>query len=291
MKAIIYFLITVFMVGIVVSAIPKPNLKPTQLIQIQCVDARASSKLLNESCSIIKNRLNDYGLQNFEITVDSIQKSIQLTFRDKVDEGEIVPLLTAKGKTEFYETYDRIVVIELLKKDDGLFSILNIPFLDSETDLSSAIFGYCKLQNKLQVDEYIAKHYVSKRNEGVRFVWGEKPNSDNDYFLYVLKHKAALDKSGILQAAVQQDKQADIAELLIEFNDSGKTVWKNLTKSNIGKPIAIVIDNEVCCVPVVMTEIESGKCTISGNFSIQELMRLKLLVNNGDLPLEFEVKE
>jgi SecD/SecF fusion protein len=291
MKSIIYILLVAFLCGIVVSACPKSISNQKQVVTIQSVDERTNTNLLNESCSIIKNRLKDYGLKNFEISANPTQKTIDITFTDKVDVNEILQLTTSKGKIEFYETYNRLDVIKLLEKEDKLFSILNIPLENSEIDNSSAIFGYCKLQNKSQVDSYIAKHYVSKPDQGIKYLWSESTNKDGNYYLYLLKYKAAMDKSQILETVVvKSPDEAGNPDLMINFNKNGTLVWQSLSKSNIGKSIAIVLDNVVYSAPKVMGEINNGKCTLGIN-SIKEITRIKSLISNDELPLEFKLKE
>lgn len=278
--------------GIVVSAIPKSISNQKQVITIQSVDESHHTNLLNESCSIIKNRLKDYGLQGFEVSANEIRKSIDITFNDKVNVNEILPLIIAKGKIEFYETYDRLDVIKLMAKDDKLYSLLNIPSENPAIDHSSAILGYCNIQNKSQVDSYIAEYYVSKPDQGIKYLWSKRSNKDGNYILYLLKHQAAMDKSQISETAVmKQNKATDNSDLMINFNNTGTLLWQNLSKSNIGKQIAVVIDNVVYCAPKVMGEINNGKCVISGDFSIKEVTCLKSLINNGELSLEFKLKE
>jgi SecD/SecF fusion protein len=291
MKSIIYILLVVVLSGIVVSACPKSISNQKQVVTIQSVDASPNANLLNVSCSIIKNRLKDYGLQSFEISANPTQKTIDITFTDKVDVNEILQLITSKGKIEFYETYNRLDVIKLLEKEDKLFSILNIPLENYEIDNSSAIFGYCKLQNKSQVDSYIAKYYVSKPDQGIKYLWSESTNKDGNYYLYLLKHQAAMDKSQILEAVVV--KSNDIAgnpDLMINLNQNGTLVWQSLSKNNIGKTIAIVLDNVVYSAPKLIGEINNGKCTLGVN-SIKEITRIKSLIGNDELPLEFKLKE
>jgi len=66
-------------------------------------------------------------------------------------------------------------------------------------------------------------------------------------------------------------------------------LWANITKQNIGYPIAIVLDNKLLCAPVVNQTIESGKSQIAGNFTESEVKLIAALGNNGELPVSFEV--
>lgn len=290
MKSIVYILIAVFIGTILTSAFPKSSLEQEQVVKIECVDESPDLNLLKESCLIIKNRLDDYGIQDFEISVDVDRKIIEISLSDKVDLNEILPLTTEKGGIEFYETFNRQDVVKLIEKEDTLFSLLNIPSGSREMDNTSAIFGYCKEQNKSQVDAYIAEHYVSKPNQGIDFVWSESANKDGDYCLHVLNHHAAMDKSQVLKSSVKYSSTTGYPELIIDFNTKGDSIWQDITRSNIGKSIALVIDGKVYCAPVVKSEIKEGKCQISGNFSTQKIGRLNAFINNDELPLVFKEK-
>ena len=285
MKSIVYILIAVFVCGILISAIPNLTSNRKQVVEIQCVDKNPDSKLLDESCLIIKKRLYDNGLQNFDISVNSDQKIIKVTFSEKIDVNKILPLLISNGKIEFYETYDRDDFIKLLGKGDQLFSMLNIASENFGVNNSPAILGYCKPGNRYQVESYMAQHYVSKPEEGIKFAWSKNINKRGDYYLYLLKRGAVLNNQQILEASI--GKMGDNNDLMITFNEDGALIWQNLSKNNINKSIAIVIDHMVYSAPVVKDEIKGGKCSISGNFTLEELTQLKSLINDGELPLDF----
>ena len=290
MKSIIYILIAVLLSGVVVSAFPKLHVNRKQLVTIQAVNANSNSNLLYESGSIIKNRLNDYGLKSFEVSVSSTRNTIDITFTDSTDVKEILPLLISKGKFEIYETYAKSDVIKLLQKDDQLFSLLNIPSENTGSENTSAVLGSCKLQNKSQLEAYISKQNLSNKNEGFKYLLSEYSNRDGDYLLYLVKHQAAMQKSQISEMAVEKvPNEPNHYALMIKFNQFGKTDWANLTKTNIGKSIAMVIDNKVYSAPRVITEIKNGSCQITRNFTLKEITCLKSLINNAELPLDFKL--
>jgi SecD/SecF fusion protein len=99
-----------------------------------------------------------------------------------------------------------------------------------------------------------------------------------------------MQKSQISEMAVEKvPNEPNHYALMIKFNQFGKTDWANLTKTNIGKSIAMVIDNKVYSAPRVMTEIKNGACMIARNFTLKEITRLKSLINNAELPLDFKL--
>ncbi|MDD5251870.1 MAG: protein translocase subunit SecD [Patescibacteria group bacterium] len=71
----------------------------------------------------------------------------------------------------------------------------------------------------------------------------------------------------------------------IEFNDEGKTLFADITKRNVGKPVAIFLDGQPLSVPTVQEAILEGKAVITGKFSIVEAKTLVRRLNAGALPV------
>ena len=71
----------------------------------------------------------------------------------------------------------------------------------------------------------------------------------------------------------------------LTFNDEGKKLFGEITARNIGKPVAIFLDNQLISQPVVRSEITSGQAEISGNFDITTAKFLEQRLNAGALPV------
>jgi protein-export membrane protein SecD len=74
-----------------------------------------------------------------------------------------------------------------------------------------------------------------------------------------------------------------------ELNNKGAVAFARVTRENIGKPFAIVLDNKVMSAPVIRSEIPGGRGQITGNFSIEEVNRLSLLLRSGALPAALSI--
>lgn len=70
----------------------------------------------------------------------------------------------------------------------------------------------------------------------------------------------------------------------IDFNEEGSKLFEQITKRNIGKPVAVLLDGEVISSPTVQETITGGKAQITGNMNRQEVQRLVSLFNAGALP-------
>jgi len=91
------------------------------------------------------------------------------------------------------------------------------------------------------------------------------------------------------KATLSFEQSTMASEVLLEFNDEGAAIFKELTEKNINKRIAIYIDNVLISAPVVREAISGGKAQITGTFSVQEAKDLVRNLNAGALPLPIKL--
>jgi protein-export membrane protein SecD len=77
--------------------------------------------------------------------------------------------------------------------------------------------------------------------------------------------------------------------VLLQFNSEGKDLFAEITKRNLGKPVAIYLDNELISAPTVQAEIVDGRAEITGNFTVTEAKELARQLTEGSLPVPFEL--
>jgi len=92
------------------------------------------------------------------------------------------------------------------------------------------------------------------------------------------------------RADVGRDEQGNV-EIDIEFNSEGAKKFAEATKRNIGKQIAIFLDEEIISSPTVQTEISNGKGRITGKFDLKEAKNLAIQLNAGALPVPMKMVE
>ncbi len=78
-------------------------------------------------------------------------------------------------------------------------------------------------------------------------------------------------------------------EVLLQFDSTGAKMFADITKRNLGKQVAIYLDNEIVSAPTVQAEITDGRAVISGNFTVQEAKDLAARLNEGALPVPIEL--
>lgn len=95
--------------------------------------------------------------------------------------------------------------------------------------------------------------------------------------------KARLEGDGVQQASQDYDDKGRPSIKML-MTKQGERIWGEMTTENVGKPIAIVLDNLVYSAPNVINPITSGVSEISGNFNIQEAQDLANILQSGKLP-------
>lgn len=94
----------------------------------------------------------------------------------------------------------------------------------------------------------------------------------------------ALDGKHFRSATVILNNQTNYPEVQINFDDEGATLFQELTKRNIGKPIAIFVGGELVTAPTVQAEIVGGTASITGSSNVQEVQQLAQDLNTGAIP-------
>lgn len=77
----------------------------------------------------------------------------------------------------------------------------------------------------------------------------------------------------------------------IQFTPEGSQKFAEITKRNIGKPLAIFLDETLVTAPTVQSEIVGGQAVISGEFSLEDAKRLSIQLNAGALPVPIKIVE
>ena len=158
---------------------------------------------------------------------------------------------------------------------------------------NGACIGYATSADTAKVNRYLSMPQIAALFPAeFRPMWGVKPvgNTENIYELVAIKAssrdgQAPLDGSVITNAAVSYDSRTSgEPKVSMSMNAEGANIWAHLTKDNIGKQIAIVLDGTVYSYPVVNTEISGGNSEISGHFSVEEATDLVNVLKSGKLP-------
>ncbi|MGD0341424.1 MAG: hypothetical protein ABSA76_06940 [Bacteroidales bacterium] len=278
MKTILYSLIPIFIFGLVATGFTN-HANTKNSILIQSSDKNISSVQLSQSAGIISARLKDFCSGKYYVSVIPGKNQINVMLADSTDFKTAESLILHKGMIEFYETFNHAALVELLKGDGHLFSLLT----KSETDKSDTKIGCTTTADAGKVNDYLNTLGLKQK---CKFVWTQ--GFDNPgVCLFALRLYG--DKGAIITGNDIESAKYGQDKIQVKLKTAADKSWSDATKRNIGNDIAIVLDNEVLSYPRVMSTMDSGEIEISGKFTPAQAKYIAALLNNGELPAEFVV--
>ena len=171
------------------------------------------------------------------------------------------------------------------KKENPLLTILQV------SQNQSCVAGYAHSRDMKQIDEYLAREEVKALlPRDLKLMWGVKAiDEDGKVFeLYAIKSTqrnghAPLEGDVIVSATDDYDNNGR-PSVSMTMNSDGARRWAQLTKQNIGKPIAIALDGYIYSAPNVENEITGGQSQITGQFSQEDTKDLANVLKSGKMP-------
>ncbi len=187
---------------------------------------------------------------------------------------------------ELAEDVESNVDIEEVKRNNPLFYRLNMQAA------RGPVIGAVLYTDTAEVMRMLhSPEAASVLPSDVKFSWTVKPIDDAGtiYQLIALKvtnrdGRAPLEGDAITDARMDFGQFSSYAEVNMEMNAEGSRTWARLTKDNIGKSIAVVLDGLVYSYPTVQTEITGGRSQITGNFTPEEATDLANTLKSGKMP-------
>ncbi|MBO7644178.1 MAG: protein translocase subunit SecDF [Bacteroidales bacterium] len=191
---------------------------------------------------------------------------------------------------ELQSTSETTDNLDAYRKANPLFAVLQ-----PSNYRGNACIGYAAAADTAAVNKYLAMPEVAALFPAeFRPMWSVKPSeymqADNIFELVAIKSssrdgKAPLDGGVVTDARVTtNDRRGGSPTVSMTMNAEGANIWARLTKDNIGKQIAIVLDGTVYSYPTVNSEITGGSSEISGNFTMEEATDLTNVLKSGKLP-------
>lgn len=201
--------------------------------------------------------------------------------------GSLLSELDTKAKTDSTSAISADV-----KKQFPLFSILS-PSATAQGQLfPGAAVGTAHFKDTAMVNSYLKMTQVKAlfpRN--LTFKWTAKAiDKDEKFFRLIAIKVTSRDGRAPLEGDVITDARQDYAdmgsrpEVSMTMNSEGAKVWARLTKDNVGKSIAIVLDGYVRSYPNVNGEITGGRSSITGLESVEEAKDLANILKSGKMP-------
>jgi preprotein translocase subunit SecD len=195
----------------------------------------------------------------------AVDQSIEIIQRRVNELGLVEPSIQREG-------VDRILV--------------QVPGLQDPTRLKEILGKTAKLDFRMvdpsmSVDQAISTHPPAD-SEVLNGPKGEK---------YLIEKRVLVSGADLVDAQPSFDQRTNEPVVSFRFNSSGARKFAEATQQNVGKPFAIVLDNQVVSAPVIQEPILGGSGQITGNFTVQQANDLSILLRAGALPAPLTIVE
>lgn len=267
--------------------------------------------------NIFRTRIDQFG-----VVAPNIQKlqdkngQILLELPGVKEPERVTELLKSSANLEFFEVYNYNEILGDLQRFAAAFAQqdtvnhLNvIELLGGPQRAGSPIVGMVTPANKNLVDS-VMNTELAKRTlpSDLTLMWSvkqaefpvtdangnvvKKDNGDDKtvgyWELIALKGDAVLEGDAVTSASSEYDNmQGNMVNM--KMNDRGAQEWATITRNNIGRPIAIVLDEHVYSFPNVNNEITGGSSQITGNFTPEEANDLANVLKSGKMSAKVNV--
>ena len=224
-------------------------------LDVEAVDAQTFNLLITEEAILARN-------------TSTLQQSIEI-IRRRIDElGTTEPTIQRQGAT-------RILV--------------QVPGLDDPQRLKALLGQTAKLNFHL-VDQNVGAFEVMNGRRmppGSRLVYTDTEPA----VPYLIKRRAMVSGESLVDASIGFDQQTGSPEGNFRFDSVGAKKFGEVTRANVGRPFAIVLDDKVISAPVIQTAILGGAGRITGSFTVQGANDLAILLRAGALPAPMNILE
>ncbi len=202
----------------------------------------------------------------------TVEQSIE-TIRNRIDQfGVTEPIIQRQGDQDIAIQLPGIQDPQRAKELIGRTAVLEFKMLADVADSEEIIAGH----KPVPPDTQILDGVEAKRSGRTR---------------YLVQSQTLMSGDAIADALVRPATQLEGPYVAVELNARGAKVFDDLTGRNVGKRMAIILDNRVYSAPVIRERISGGHASITGSFSIDEARDLAIVLRAGALPAPVKVME
>jgi len=265
------------------------------LVAVNTMLAKESKKD-SLSSSLLNSSTGDTSLTSPTASIDSVKTDTtsKVSLVDKMGTDSAGAKDTAGGKS-----------FEEFARENPLFAVLfpsdgQVRTQEEKNIVDKmCVIGYSLIKDTAKVNRILEREdVIAALPKNLKLLWTVKPRSAETLSLELIGIKVSgRDRQAPLDGSAISDARQDFGqfnsqpEISMRMNPDGAKVWKRLTGENIGKSIAIVLDDYVYSFPTVQGEIAGGSSNITGNFEINEAKDLANILKAGKLPAPARIVE
>jgi preprotein translocase subunit SecD len=190
------------------------------------------------------------------------------TIRNRIDQfGVTEPLIAAQGENQILVQLPGIKDPQRAIQLIGRTALLEFKLVDDEHSLEEALKG-----NIPPGDEILYQRIVDKETGVVAQI------------PYLVNKRALMTGSSLTDARMRINPQTSEPYVSLDFSAAGARLFDQITAENVGRRLAIVLDNHVYSAPVIRERISGGKAEITGSFTAEGASDLAIALRAGALP-------
>ena len=233
-----------------------------------------------------------------EVAVEEEATETEVAEADTTADADLLEQMNEESEEELSEEEQ----IDKFAENNPLFAYLQPSYYQNEAGQvvagATARIGIAQVKDTAVINQMLAET-KSIFPRTLKFAWTVKPEitQGDAEFLELVALKMSRDNKAALGGEVITDARQDYGqnnqvEVTIQMNSEGAKTWKRLTGENIGRQIAIVLDDYVYSYPNVNDEIPNGRSSISGGgMTIEEAQDLANILKAGKLPAPARILE
>ncbi len=270
--------------------------------QVKSIVKKRIDLSVGTAFEVIRTRIDKLGAiqPNVQRVPGTARISVEMPGMKDID--KVKKMLQTSAKLQFWEIqqipevapYFQTITTTIAAKGDSMGVAKNVNFMNllQLDKLKTNGVASVKLSDTATVNKILnSKLAQSLRPANIKytqFMWGYKPEATdaNSLVLYAIRgninQKAPVD-GAVETANISYDELGRVV-VDMQMDSKGAKDWKTLTEKNVGKPVAVTLDNRVYTAPNVVGAIPNGRTQISGNFSQEEAKELVDVLGAGKLP-------
>lgn len=270
--------------------------------QVKSIVKRKIDASVGTAFEVIRTRIDKLGAiqPNVQRVPGTARISVEMPGMKDID--KVKKMLQTSAKLQFWEVqqvpeiapYFQTLTTMVATKGDSMGVAKNVNFMSllQLDKLRTNGVANVKLSDTAVVNKILnSKVGQSLRPANIKytqFMWGYKPEATDSESLVLYAIRGNINQKAPVDGAVETANISydELSRVVVDMqmDSKGAKEWKTLTEKNVGKPVAVTLDNRVYTAPNVVNAIPNGRTQISGNFSQEEAKELVDVLGAGKLP-------
>ncbi len=282
---------------------------------------------ISKSVDLLRERFSRFGMLLPSIENTQREGRILMKLPGVKEPERVHKLIQSSAKLEFYETYTVDNALPLLAElsetaatqnaegeqsgktlaemiwSDALVAVTTSDYegpkdvqIPASNYIGGACIGVANEADTAAVNRILASPMAKKiLPSDLKCRWSVKGIDKKDSFFQLVALRTSNGEAALGDADMIDDASAELSqfsgsyEVNMTMNSDAAAKWAKMTRYNIGKQVAIVLDDQVYSFPMIATPIEGGRSSITGNFTVEEAKEIAKKLKAGSLPFAISV--